>query len=77
MPVGPRLALSEFSVFTYTKLENSDLQNSDFSKTAQKSPSRDVNWTGRNLLLGVYDNNSKKLCSIWILHTVWDQQVRD
>ena len=24
MPAGPRLALSEFSVFTYTKLENSD-----------------------------------------------------
>ena len=30
MLVCPRFALSEFSVFTYTKLENSDLENSDF-----------------------------------------------
>ena len=26
MLVGPRFALSEFSLFTYTKLENSDLE---------------------------------------------------
>ena len=32
MLAGPRFALSEFSVFTYTKLDNSDLENSDFSK---------------------------------------------
>ena len=32
MLAGPRLALSEFSIFTYTKLENSDLEISDFSK---------------------------------------------
>ena len=30
MLVGPRFVLSEFSVFTYMKLENSDLENSDF-----------------------------------------------
>ena len=30
-----RFALSEFSGFTYTKLENSDLENSDFSETSQ------------------------------------------
>ena len=28
----PRFVLSEFLVFTYAKLENSDLENSDFSK---------------------------------------------
>ena len=33
MPAGPRFALSEFSVFTYKKLESSDLENSDFLKT--------------------------------------------
>ena len=33
MLAGPRFASSEFSVFTYTKLENSDLENSDFSKS--------------------------------------------
>ena len=32
MLTGPRSALSEFSVFTDTKLETSDLENSDFSK---------------------------------------------
>ena len=32
MLTGPRFALSEFSVFTDTKLETSDLENSDFSK---------------------------------------------
>ena len=38
---GPRFALSEFSVFTYTKFENSDLENSDFSSvTAQNSLKR-------------------------------------
>ena len=35
MLAGPRFALSEFSVFTYTKLENSDLENSDFSTVDQ------------------------------------------
>ena len=40
MLAGPRFALSEFSVFTYTKLENSDLENSDFSKTSQNSLQR-------------------------------------
>ena len=38
MLAGPRFALSEFSVFIYTKLENSDLENSNFSK------SKDINW---------------------------------
>ena len=33
MLAGPRFALSEFSAFTYTRLENSDLENLDFSKT--------------------------------------------
>ena len=37
---GLRFTLSEFSVFTYTKLENSDLEISDFSKTAQNSLKR-------------------------------------
>ena len=41
MLAGPRFALSEFSVFTYTKLENSDLENSDFSETKIK---RHINW---------------------------------
>ena len=41
MLAGPRFALSEFSVFTYMKLENSDLENSDVSKTKIK---RDMNW---------------------------------
>ena len=36
----PRIALSEFSVFTCTKLENSDLENSDFSNTFQNSLQR-------------------------------------
>ena len=40
MLAGPRFALSEFSVFTYTKLENSDLENSEFSKTSQNSIQR-------------------------------------
>ena len=30
MLAGPRFALSEFWVFTYAKLENSDLENLDF-----------------------------------------------
>ena len=42
MPVGPRFVLSEFSVFTYTKLKKSDLENSDFSKLP-KTVSRDIN----------------------------------
>ena len=33
MLAGPRFTLTEFSVFTYTKLENSDLESSDFSET--------------------------------------------
>ena len=33
MPVGPRFAWSEISGFTYTKLKNSDLENSDYSET--------------------------------------------
>ena len=40
MLAGPRFTLSEFSVFTYTVLENSDLENSDFSKTFQNSLQR-------------------------------------
>ena len=40
MLAGPRVALSEFSVFTCTKLRNSDLENSDFSKTFQNSLQR-------------------------------------
>ena len=40
MLAGPRFALSEFSVFTYTELEKSDLENSDFSKTSQNSIQR-------------------------------------
>ena len=51
MLVSPRFVLLEFSVFTYTKLENSDLKNSDFSKLP-KTVSRDINY-GRNLLLEV------------------------
>ena len=41
MLAGMRFALSEFAVFTYTKLENSDLENSDFSETKIK---RHINW---------------------------------
>ena len=40
MVAGPTFALSEFSDFTYTKLENSDLENSDFSKTSQNNLQR-------------------------------------
>ena len=40
MLAGPRFALLEFSVFTYTELENSDLENSVFSKTFQNSLQR-------------------------------------
>ena len=40
MLAGPRFALPEFSVFTHMKLENSDLENSDFSKTFQNSLQR-------------------------------------
>ena len=47
MPAGPRFVLSEFSVFTYTKLENSDLENWNFSK------SKDIWIGGRNLRLEV------------------------
>ena len=35
MSAGPRFAFSKFSVFTYTKLENTDIQNSDFPKVGQ------------------------------------------
>ena len=35
MLAGPRFALSEFSVFTCTKLENSDLENSNFPNVGQ------------------------------------------
>ena len=35
MLAGPRFALSEFSVFTSTKLENSNLENSDFPTVGQ------------------------------------------
>ena len=35
MLAGPRLASSEFSVFTYTKLENSDLESLDFPTVDQ------------------------------------------
>ena len=41
MLAGPRFALSEFSAFTYTKLENSNMENSDFSKTKLK---KYTNW---------------------------------
>ena len=42
MLAGPRFALSEFSVFTHTKLENSDLENLDSSKLP-KTISKDIN----------------------------------
>ena len=35
MPSGPRFALSEFSIFTYTKPENTVIENSDFPKVGQ------------------------------------------
>ena len=35
MLAGPRFALSEFLVFTHTKLENTDIQISDFPKVGQ------------------------------------------
>ena len=40
MITSPRFALSEFSVFADKKLENPDLENSDFSKTGQNSLKR-------------------------------------
>ena len=50
MLAGPRFALSEFSVFTYAKLENSDLENSDFSKTSQNNLHAEIQIEGTNLL---------------------------
>ena len=39
MLAGPTFVLSEFSIFTYMKLENSDIENSDFLKVDQKQRS--------------------------------------
>ena len=35
MLAGPTFVLSEFSIFTYMKLENSDIENSDSLKVDQ------------------------------------------
>ena len=63
MLAGPRFALSEFSVFTYTKLENSDLENSDFSKTFQNSLQR-YKLNEETYFWKFDDNKSDKLWSI-------------
>ena len=59
MLAGPRFASSEFSVFTCTKLKNSDLENSDFSKTKIKRHKLEEEIYIENF----NDNYSMKLCS--------------
>ena len=59
----PRFALSEFSVFTYAKLKNSDLENLDFSKTSQNNLQR-YKLKEETSFKNINDNKSNKLCSI-------------
>ena len=65
----PRFALSEFSVFTYMKLENSYLENSDFSKTSQNSLQR-YKLKEETYFQKFKYNKSNKLCSFLILNIV-------
>ena len=60
MLAGPRFALSEFSVFTYTQLENSDLENSDFSETKNQ---KTYKLEEETYVENFNDNYSMKLCS--------------
>ena len=63
------MTLTVFSGFTCTKLENSNLENSDFSKTAQNCLKRNK-LEEETYVQKFNNNNSNKLCSIGILHTI-------
>ena len=63
MLAGPRFALSELLVFTHTKLENFDLENSDFKKTSLNSLQR-YKLKKKTYFWKFNDNKSNKLCSI-------------
>ena len=55
MPAGLRFVLSEFSVCTYSKLENPDIENSDLPNVNQKRLKKQSSeqTSGRDVLLKV------------------------